>query len=917
MEFFFLELLFITLAGEFLALPGFEWQGDAGDHCVIYPAPGPLDAPSEFEALARSTTARGALLNAHAVYLPSEFRRANHALTGIEVTRDSHGTEWLGAAAIERGVATAFLGGGDTHGGALGATALTGVRAPRLSTDAVFRAIRERRTWATNGERIVVDFRVDLDGPVPRLDLTGVGTAPIERIEVLRNGSVVAEARGFDGEEFRFSWEDDDLLRPECVSAPMLYHARVVQSSMNRYDPSRRDLAVTSPVVVSPAAAHFDSAHVRRGGDASVAPGSAIVKLREIWSRLGFAADVPPRARPLPDESVAGFGWAVEDLEEAVRGVNDLARRDRLLLELAIAVSTLPRIAEAHTAVVEARDLLRSDGGTAARESARAAQERVAVAEGALRVIDRQALDAAWFAAAQLLEQSRAMMDEMAAQVAAGDGFRFHVEDAEPRSEWELPVDARAWTGMPHETDRGRRLRRSWHEHWGYTDPPPGPDTTPAARLRIIAEGDPHAATIVGPDGWGVPFERAHTGWVATVPASRVPAPGTGTLRLRFDPPVRLGQVFLEGPLGERRTAPGRVTSFEVRRLEGLVHASISVTGAPVLAELWRRGPRGHEPVWFGRLETGVHPLVFPPDTVEESDRLTLRWGFGGWRHRGSVRLAGHDAARPLGFGVMHDGRALVALADSILLVDAREGTTVSVSYPPGCGLEPGREFCVADLGARGVVVRGADSPSSSWTRRLDPATGGWSEMSSLAGLDGVEAAPHTGTIVSDASGRLCWLTGRTLHAAEGGRVSSCPVDVSGRLLAAPASGAVVALPNGGAAQLSSAGAVNRRVAGDVLAADPFGGLLLLDGLESRHAELALGIRVFRVHPDGSRSGPFRLETRPSPSASQPVFAGITPDGSLLLLGGTTHWRREPDHDWWGAVVDRWDPVWVGRITAP
>ena len=39
-----------------------------------------------------------------------------------------------------------------------------------------------------------------------------------------------------------------------------------------------------------------------------------------------------------------------------------------------------------------------------------------------------------------------------------------------------------------------------------------------------------------------------------------------------------------------------------------------------------------------------------------------------------------------------------------------------------------------------------------------------------------------------------------------------------------------------------------------------------------------------------------------------------TPDGALLVLGGTTWWRREPDHDWWGATVERWEPVWAGEI---
>ena len=91
----------------------------------------------------------------------------------------------------------AFLGCSDTHGGALGATSLTGIRAPALSGEEIFRAIRERHTWATNGERIVLDFSVDMSGEVPRIDVRGVGTAPLDRIEIFRNGEPVAESRTF------------------------------------------------------------------------------------------------------------------------------------------------------------------------------------------------------------------------------------------------------------------------------------------------------------------------------------------------------------------------------------------------------------------------------------------------------------------------------------------------------------------------------------------------------------------------------------------------------------------------------------------------------------------------------------------------------------------------------------------------
>jgi hypothetical protein len=53
-----------------------------------------------------------------------------------------------------------------------------------------------------------------------------------------------------------------------------------------------------------------------------------------------------------------------------------------------------------------------------------------------------------------------------------------------------------------------------------------------------------------------------------------------------------------------------------------------------------------------------------------------------------------------------------------------------------------------------------------------------------------------------------------------------------------------------------------------------------------------------------------------SPVLDPPLRIAVAPDGAVLVLSGSTWWRREPDHDWWGAVVERWEPVWAGEIRA-
>ena len=40
----------------------------------------------------------------------------------------------------------------------------------------------------------------------------------------------------------------------------------------------------------------------------------------------------------------------------------------------------------------------------------------------------------------------------------------------------------------------------------------------------------------------------------------------------------------------------------------------------------------------------------------------------------------------------------------------------------------------------------------------------------------------------------------------------------------------------------------------------------------------------------------------------------VTPDGRLLVRGAPPRWRVGPEHDWSGALVEAWDPVWAGEI---
>ncbi len=140
--------------------------------------------------------------------------------------------------------------GGLRHGG------IAAVWAQALTRDGLFEAINQRRSYATTGERILVDFEVagEMMGGVVtagrggqiELALSVWGTENLLRVEILRCSledgdeirTILSEAPRPESRDFR------TMLR-ESVTGPSMYYARVVQEPVER--PA---MAWTSPVWV-------------------------------------------------------------------------------------------------------------------------------------------------------------------------------------------------------------------------------------------------------------------------------------------------------------------------------------------------------------------------------------------------------------------------------------------------------------------------------------------------------------------------------------------------------------------------------------------------------------------------------------------------------------------------------------------
>ena len=143
---------------------------------------------------------------------------------------------------LDRGYKLGFIGSGDSHDGHPGlarlaspsAAGLAAFLTGDLSRDGVYTALRARRTYATNGRRIILRAALDAHGmgsDVPPtapgetalLYVRAIGTAPIAGIDVIRSGEIVAARDGEEAWDLATTFELEDLRAEEYV------YVRVIQ----------------------------------------------------------------------------------------------------------------------------------------------------------------------------------------------------------------------------------------------------------------------------------------------------------------------------------------------------------------------------------------------------------------------------------------------------------------------------------------------------------------------------------------------------------------------------------------------------------------------------------------------------------------------------------------------------------------
>lgn len=179
----------------------------------------------------------------------------------IEIFSEHRRSEEWARTFLDQGHRVGIMASGDNHSGNPGygclwpshrwdtqeiGMALLAVQSEQLSRESVFHALYNRRVYATSGARILLDFRAAgqpmgseiLSKIAPEIEIDVVGTAPIERIEIKRDGQTAA-VRKAEGESAKLTWRDPDF----DVDKPCFYYVRMVQADGEE--------AISSPVWVN------------------------------------------------------------------------------------------------------------------------------------------------------------------------------------------------------------------------------------------------------------------------------------------------------------------------------------------------------------------------------------------------------------------------------------------------------------------------------------------------------------------------------------------------------------------------------------------------------------------------------------------------------------------------------------------
>jgi hypothetical protein len=249
-----------TAGGELVAFLGYEWSSYrdlGGHHNVLFrTAPDRRRVPNQeaprledlYAGLRAQNDERDVIVIPHA-HQAGDWTMNDSGIEKVVEIASMHGTfEWFGNRYLQNGFEVGFVSASDDHRSKPGLApglfispqvqggGLAAVLAPARTPDAIFDALRSKQAYATSGDRILL--AATLNGQVMgtrqgaterrRIRCAVAGTAPIDRIDVVRNGEVVL-ARNYlstpltDHAFVAIGFESSSEVTPPLRDNPRLY----------------------------------------------------------------------------------------------------------------------------------------------------------------------------------------------------------------------------------------------------------------------------------------------------------------------------------------------------------------------------------------------------------------------------------------------------------------------------------------------------------------------------------------------------------------------------------------------------------------------------------------------------------------------------------------------------------------------
>lgn len=214
-----------TEEGRFVGIVGYEWtafRNRGGHHNVFFRDPGSRRVPVQ-----EATKLPDLYRELHALYDPDEVLVIPHAHRAADWARSDpqleklvelysvHGSfEWFANRYLQSGFELGFVAASDDHHAKPGLApaplssvsqpgGLAAVVAPDLSATSLFSALRNLSSYATSGQRILLEATINGAAMGTRQEaaerreirVATSGTSPIDSIDVVRNGEIILSKR--------------------------------------------------------------------------------------------------------------------------------------------------------------------------------------------------------------------------------------------------------------------------------------------------------------------------------------------------------------------------------------------------------------------------------------------------------------------------------------------------------------------------------------------------------------------------------------------------------------------------------------------------------------------------------------------------------------------------------------------------